>query len=93
MGVVPMPADFGPVENRSYTISSFRLQNGPLLRAVQNRHAVCAVDRSRIMRDLAAGGVNAFYFEIDCELGHSASGPEYARWSPAFAPIPEAADE
>jgi hypothetical protein len=28
------------------------------------------------MRDLAAGGVNAFYFEIDSELGHLASGPE-----------------
>jgi homoserine acetyltransferase len=28
MGVVPMPADFGAVENRSFTISSFRLQIG-----------------------------------------------------------------
>jgi homoserine O-acetyltransferase len=36
------------------------------------------------MRDLAAGGVNAFYFEIDSELGHLASGPEYAEWSPVL---------
>jgi homoserine O-acetyltransferase/O-succinyltransferase len=36
------------------------------------------------MRDLAAGGANAFYFEIDSELGHSASGPEYAKWSPVL---------
>ena len=76
-----MPADFGAVESRSYTISSFR---PPLLRAVQYRHAVCAVDRSRGMRDLAVGGVNAFDFEIDSELGHSASGPEYAKWSPVL---------
>jgi hypothetical protein len=32
------------------------------------------------------------YAEIDSDLGHSASGPEYAKWS-LFAPIPGAADE
>jgi hypothetical protein len=32
--------------------------------------------------DLAAGGVNARHFEIDSELGYSASGPEHAKWSP-----------
>ena len=31
MGVVPMPADFGAVENRSFTISSFRLQIGAVM--------------------------------------------------------------
>ena len=31
MGVVPMPADFGAVENRSLTISSFRLQIGAVM--------------------------------------------------------------
>jgi homoserine O-acetyltransferase/O-succinyltransferase len=35
-----------------------------------------------VMRDLAAGGADACYFEIDSELGHSASGPEHAKWSP-----------
>jgi homoserine O-acetyltransferase/O-succinyltransferase len=37
-----------------------------------------------VMRDLAAAGVEARYFEIDTELGHSASGPEHAKWSPAL---------
>jgi homoserine acetyltransferase len=31
MGVVPMPADFGAVENQSFTISSFRPQNGAVM--------------------------------------------------------------
>ncbi len=37
-----------------------------------------------VMKDLAAAGVDARYFEIDSELGHSASGPEHAKWSPAL---------
>lgn len=36
------------------------------------------------MRDLAAAGVDARYFEIDSDLGHSASGPEHAKWSPVL---------
>jgi len=36
------------------------------------------------MRDLAAAGVDARYFEIDSELGHSASGSEHAKWSPVL---------
>jgi homoserine O-acetyltransferase/O-succinyltransferase len=35
-----------------------------------------------VMSDLAATGVDARYFEIDSDLGHSASGPEHAKWSP-----------
>jgi len=31
MGVVPMPADFRAVDNQSFTISSFRLQIGPVM--------------------------------------------------------------
>jgi homoserine acetyltransferase len=31
MGVVPMPADFGDVDNQSFTISSFRLQIGAVM--------------------------------------------------------------
>jgi homoserine O-acetyltransferase len=37
-----------------------------------------------VMRDLAAAGVDARYFEIDSDLGHSASGPEHAKWSPVL---------
>lgn len=37
-----------------------------------------------VMGALAAGGVDARYFEIDSELGHSASGPEHAKWSPVL---------
>ena len=36
------------------------------------------------MEDLAAAGVEARYFEIDSDLGHSASGPEHAKWSPVL---------
>ena len=37
-----------------------------------------------VMNDLAAAGVDARYFEIDSDLGHSASGPEHAKWSPVL---------
>ncbi len=37
-----------------------------------------------VMQDLTAAGVEARYFEIDSDLGHSASGPEHAKWSPAL---------
>jgi len=37
-----------------------------------------------VMKDLAMAGVDARYFEIDSDLGHSASGPEHARWSPVL---------
>jgi homoserine O-acetyltransferase len=37
-----------------------------------------------VMRDLAAAAVEARYFEIDTELGRSASGPEHAKWSPTL---------
>jgi homoserine O-acetyltransferase/O-succinyltransferase len=40
--------------------------------------------RAGVMKDLAAAGVEARYFEIDSDLGHSASGPEHAKWSPAL---------
>ena len=33
---------------------------------------------------LKAAGVEARYFEIDSDLGHSSSGPEHAKWSPAL---------
>jgi homoserine O-acetyltransferase/O-succinyltransferase len=37
-----------------------------------------------VMRDLAGAGVEARYFELDSDLGHSASGPEHAKWSPVL---------
>jgi homoserine O-acetyltransferase len=36
------------------------------------------------MQALASAGVEARYFEIDSDLGHSASGPEHAKWSPVL---------
>ena len=33
---------------------------------------------------LRAAGVEARYFEIDSDLGHSSSGPEHAKWSPVL---------
>jgi homoserine O-acetyltransferase len=54
-------------------------------------YVLCRTDRlfppsiaPGVMRDLAAAGIDARYFEIDSELGHSASGPEHAKWSPVL---------
>ncbi len=33
---------------------------------------------------LQAAGIDARYFEIDSDLGHSSSGPEHAKWSPVL---------
>ena len=37
-----------------------------------------------VMDGLARAGVDARYVEIDTEFGHSASGPEWAKWGPAL---------
>jgi homoserine O-acetyltransferase len=37
-----------------------------------------------VMDKLTRAGVDAKYVEIDTELGHSASGPEWAKWGPAL---------
>jgi homoserine O-acetyltransferase len=54
-------------------------------------YVLCRTDRlfpptlaPGVMSDLAAAGVEARYFEIDSELGHTASGPEHAKWSPVL---------
>jgi homoserine O-acetyltransferase len=54
-------------------------------------YVLCRTDRlfppslaPGVMNALAAAGVDACYYEIDSELGHSASGPEYAKWSPVL---------
>jgi hypothetical protein len=33
---------------------------------------------------LTAAGVEARYFELDSDLGHSSSGAEHAKWSPVL---------
>jgi len=52
-------------------------------------YVLCRTDRlfppsiaPEVMAALAAVGVGARYYEIDSDLGHSASGPEHAKWSP-----------
>ena len=37
-----------------------------------------------VIDGLKAAGVDARYFELDSELGHSSSGPEHAKWSPVL---------
>ena len=37
-----------------------------------------------VMQALADAGVEARYFEIDSDLGHSSAGPEHAKWSPTL---------
>jgi homoserine O-acetyltransferase len=37
-----------------------------------------------VMQALNEAGVEARYFEIDSDLGHSSSGPEHAKWSPVL---------
>jgi homoserine O-acetyltransferase len=37
-----------------------------------------------VMDKLTRAGVSAKYYEIDSEFGHSASGPEWAKWGPAL---------
>lgn len=37
-----------------------------------------------VMQALAAAGVEARYVELDSELGHSSTGAEHAKWSPAL---------
>ena len=45
-----------------------------------------------VMDKLARAGVSASYFEIDTELGHVASGPEWAKWGPRLQTFVEDLD-
>lgn len=54
-------------------------------------YVLCRTDRlfppsiaPAVMSEFAAAGVDARYFEIDSDLGHLASGPEHAKWSPVL---------
>ena len=44
------------------------------------------------MDRLANAGVDARYFEIDSDFGHSASGPEWAKWGPTLKAFLESLD-
>ncbi len=37
-----------------------------------------------VMEALAAADVDARFFELDSDMGHSSSGPEHAKWSPVL---------
>ena len=37
-----------------------------------------------VIKALTPAGVEARYFELDSDLGHSSSGPEHAKWSPVL---------
>jgi homoserine O-acetyltransferase len=37
-----------------------------------------------VMQALEEAGVEARYFELDSDLGHSSSGPEHVKWSPVL---------
>jgi len=37
-----------------------------------------------VIKALTAAGVEARYFELDSDLGHSSSGAEHAKWSPVL---------
>jgi homoserine O-acetyltransferase/O-succinyltransferase len=37
-----------------------------------------------VMRALKEAGVEARFFELDSDLGHSSAGPEHAKWSPVL---------
>lgn len=67
------------------TVKDFRQIKAKVL------YVLCRTDRlfpptlaPEVMSALAAAGVDARYFEIDSELGHSASGPEHMKWSPVL---------
>ena len=45
-----------------------------------------------VMDRLTQAGVQASYFEIDTELGHTASGPEWVKWSPRLQSFLEGLD-
>ena len=37
-----------------------------------------------VIKALTAAGVEARYFVLDSDLGHSSSSPEHAKWSPVL---------
>jgi homoserine O-acetyltransferase len=128
--LMPIPADLGTVENRSFVITNFRLHNGTNMAeakiayetygrlAPDGKNAVLithgytsghhaagrnpangnlpgwwdgligpgeAIDTDRLfVVSSNMLGADARYFEIDSDLGHSASGPEHAKWSPTL---------
>jgi homoserine O-acetyltransferase len=75
---------------RRGTIGYDAMKDFPKIKA-KVLYVLCRTDRlfppsiaPGVMGALAAVGVDARYFEIDSDLGHSASGPEHAKWSPVL---------
>jgi homoserine O-acetyltransferase/O-succinyltransferase len=75
---------------RRGTIGYDTVKDFPKIRA-KILYVLCRTDRlfppsiaPAVMDALATAGVDARYFEIDSDLGHSASGPEHAKWSPVL---------
>jgi len=75
---------------RRGTIGYDTMKDFPKIKA-KVLYVLCRTDKlfppsiaPEVMGALAAGRVDARYFEIDSELGHSASGPEHAKWSPVL---------
>src|SRR2546423_14193448 len=75
---------------RSGTIGYDTVKDSPKIKA-KVLYVLCRTDRlfppsiaPGVMDALATAGVDARYFEIDSDLGHSASGPEHAKWSPTL---------
>ena len=75
---------------RRGTIGYDTVKDFPKIRA-KVLYVLCRTDRlfppsiaPAVMDALATAGVDARYFEINSDLGHSASGPEHAKWSPAL---------
>ena len=58
------------------------------LSCLTQRCANCLSNRLVILlgkRVASAFGIDAEYFEIDTELGHSSGGPDAAKWAPRLA--------
>jgi homoserine O-acetyltransferase/O-succinyltransferase len=63
------------------TVKDFRKINAKVLYVLcRTDHLFPPAIAPGVMNRLAAAGVDARYLEIDSELGHSASGPEHAKW-------------
>lgn len=66
---------------RSFTAYGFALESGTSLPDMTLAFATYAPG---VMDKLTAAGVDAKYFEIDTDFGHSASGADWAKWAPAL---------
>jgi homoserine acetyltransferase len=87
------------VVKQTWTTRDFRLESGEVLPeltlAYESYGRLALFPPSiapAVMDKLAKAGVQASYFEIDTELGHTASGPEWAKWGPTLQKFVEGLD-